>query len=508
MENHIQTEKVMLKKEKLSVSIEQIVENDVSLPDYFGDIVKILGSETQTDIFSAGITGDKAVIDGRVTVRTLYIDGNSKTEIFECVYPFNRSVDVKDADENDTVSVTADSAQITCRAVSQRRADIRGSVTLKIAVTGIAECNIITDADENFCHTLKASAEGSFLLGSASKAYTLTASEELSESSKQGKIFRAVPQTTVNEVKTIKNKMMIKGSVSADIILLTAEGNFSSERINMPFNQICDMENIDEETACCVKLTVRSLDLRITPDEARSAPSVEASAIVAAEIDAYKKAEITMVTEAYSSACELICADNKVRCVKEMRRINENYAVTSKMDFSSCKAKSIVDASVKKIRYAVSRDGQNLVCKGNLHFGIVVDAAEGERLYFERIADFEYTRQIGAETGECEFTPAITVNAVSCSVDSDSKAAVTAELRIDGFAYNTVCSDAVTFIEKGKEHPRNNDDCVITVYYASAGEKLWDIAKSHGTSVKKITEANSIGEDALKQDCMLVFELE
>lgn len=508
MENKLQTEKVMLKKEKLSVNLEQIVENDISLPDYFGDIVKILGCETQTDIFSANITGDKAMIDGRVTARVLYIDGSGKAEIFESAYPFSRSVDVKDAADTDIVTVISAAEQITCRAVNQRRADIRGSVTLKVTVTGTVDCNIITDAAEDFCHTLKSHAQGHFLLGCLSRAYTLTASEDLPEGIKQAKIYRAAAQSSVNEVKTIKNKMMIKGSVTADVTLLDDEGHFRSQRITLPFNQICDMEGLDEDARCCVQLHVKSLDLRVTPDSPQSAPCIEASVIAAAEVEAYKEAAITVITEAYSPTCELICAQNTIRCVTDIRRINDNHAVTSNMDFSACKAKTIDDVSVRKIRFAVSRDGQNLVCKGNLHFGLVVITAEGEKLYFERIADFEYLKQLPQAESDFEFAPSITVNGVNCSVDGNSQAAVTAELHIDGFLYSVNSSDAVTYIEKGKETPRSGGDCVITVYYATAGEKLWDIAKSHGTSVKRITEANAVSEDTLKQDCMLVFELE
>ena len=56
MENEFKTEKIILKKEKFMSNIEQLIENDLSLPDYYGDIVKILGTSSQTNIFSASIT--------------------------------------------------------------------------------------------------------------------------------------------------------------------------------------------------------------------------------------------------------------------------------------------------------------------------------------------------------------------------------------------------------------------------------------------------------------------
>lgn len=506
MESKLQTEKVMIKKEKLSVTLEQVIENDMSLPDYYGDIVKVLSCAAAVNIFSASITGDKAVIDGSVCTRVLYLDGNGKSDVFECAYPFNRSVDVKDASDGDIVSVSAVSDQVTCRAVNQRRADIRGSVTLRVAVTGLSECAVITQVDDPRCHTLQEQAQGSFLLGSIARSYTLTTSEDLTGGGK--KLYRSSSTTVVNEIRTIKNKMMIKGSVGIDAVLLGDDGGFVTRRITLPVNQILDMEGIDEETQCCASLSVSSADLRLTPDSPQSAPSLEVSVIVTARVDAYKKASVSLIAQAYSPFYELLCTQTPVRCVTSMRRIQETYLTAAQMDFSSCKAKSVADACVRRIRYSVQTDGNTLICKGNLHFGLILVTENDEKLYFERVADFEYKKQLEDSADGCEFMPDISVNAVSCSVDGASNVSVSAELRIDGFAYAAGTFDAVTGLEKGKEIERQDEDGVVTIYFASKGEKLWDIAKEHGTSVALIQEANELSVDTLAQDCMLIFELE
>ena len=508
METKLKTEKVMLKKEKLSVNIEQIVENDMSLPDYYGDIVKILGCASRTNIYSASVTGDKAVIDGCIMIRTLYVNSDAKTEVFECSYPFNRSVDIKDSAEGDIVSVTAVSEQITCRAVNQRRADIRGSVSLKVSVKGVSECNIITDASEENCHTLKSVAEGSFLIGSISKSYTVSSSADAASNVKSAKLYRIAALPAVNEVKTIKNKMMIKGGINVDAVFIDDAGNFITQSINLPLNQISDMEGIDEDSKCCVSLTVQSIDARISADTPQAGSGIEVTAIVSADIDAYKKNTVEIITEAYSPYCELICTQNTVPCVSSIQAVNENYTVTSSMDFSSGKVKSIADTSVKRIRYTVHSEGRDIVCKGNIHFGLIAESENNERLYFERIADFEYKKQLGNDIAAFDFCPQINVSAVSSSVNGNSEASVTTELHIDGFIKILENYEAVTFIEKGREKEKNFSDAVITVYFASGGERLWDIAKRRGTSVELIKEMNDISEDVLSDDRMLIFPLE
>ena len=508
MENEIKTEKVLLKKEKLALNIEQLIENDLSLPDYCGDIVKILSCTAQTNIFSGSITGDKAVVNGMILIRMIYVDSSSKTEVYEMIYPFNRSVDVKNADENDLVDVSCVSEQISCRAVNSRRADVRGSVTLKICVTGTDECDFLVSAPEDFCHTLKTSAKGSFLKCCFRKPFTLSAENDSDDKIKNAKIIRTSCIPIVNEVKTIKNKMMVRGNVAADITMLNSSGNFISDRVNIPVNQIIDAEGVDDESDCCVNLKVQSIDARIVPDTPSSPAHIEVSAVVCACIDVFSKKDITAVTEAYSPKCELICKTDKVRCISSVVRVNENHTVTAKHDFASGKAVAVSDVAVKKIRYTVHSENNAVVLKGNIHYGIIVVSDESEKLYFERISDFEYRKQTNEDVPDYEFNPVVSLNSMDFSLSPDGTAVINTEMRIDGFIYPSCEMTVISAVDKGEERKTDTDNCVITVYFASKGERLWDIAKEHNTSVKMLRELNSINEDVLEKDCMLVFDRE
>lgn len=508
METKMQAEKVCLKKEKLSAGIEQIVENDISLADYYGDIVKILGNTVTVNIFSAVVTGDKVVVDGSVRVRVLYTDNESKNEIFETDYPFNRSADIRDAQTGDRVSVSVSGDQITCRAVNPRRAEIRGSVSMKVSVWGMEESEIISSREVDFCHVLPCHADGYFLSAGASKTCTLTATEDISSGVSVTKIYRTGVMTTVNEVRTIKNKMMFKGAAVIDAVMLTSDGRFVSQKINVPVNQIADIEGIDEDCFCQVKLNVMSADVRLTADTPQTPSQLEAALIVNADIDAYRKMNISAVSQAYSPRCEIICERQPVKCITEMVRISENHTVTSKMDFSSCKAKDVADATVRKIRFSVAPKENNLVIKGNVHFGIIVVDNNGEKLYFERISDFEYTRQMGKDMTDCDFFPDISVNAVNCALNDKNEVVISTELHIDGFVNLCNSMNVITSIEKGTQKDRADDDGVITVYFASKGERVWDIAKQQGSSPELIKTLNDIEEDVLSTDRMLVFELE
>lgn len=507
METNIQSEQVMLKKEKLTVNIEQIIENDMSLADYYGDIVKILGNSVTVNIFSSVITGDKAIVDGSVKIRTLYINNDGDSEIFETDCPFNRSVDVRNCEDTDFVYVSVISEQVNCRAVNQRRAEIRGSVTLKVSVLSMEVCNIVSAENADLCHILPYNAHGYFLSLTNSKSYTVASSADVDESIKAKQIYRVNTLPVVNEVRTIKNKMMVKGNVTVDVVILAKDNSFVTQKLNLPINQIADIEGIDEDKRCCVSVLVKSCDARLISDTPQAPAQIETSVIIEVITDAYRKADINAVADAYSNECELICRQNTIKCTSDIIRINENYAVSSKMDFSSCNATDISDVAIKKIRYTVQPQGNVLTIKGNIHFGIVV-CSDAEKLYFDRISDFEYTKQFGVDISECEFNPNICINAVNYSMSENSQATVNTEIYVDGCLNVEKNCNIITSIEKGQLKNHKYDDGVITVYFASEGEKIWDIAREYNSSVSLIKSLNELTEDVLSENRMIVFEQE
>ncbi len=508
MATEFKTETVMVKKEKLVRNFEQLVENDLSLPDYCGDIVKILCCNTDVNIFSASITGDKAVVDGAVISRVLYVDASSKTEVYEITTPFNRTLDAKDAAETDTVDVTCVSEQVSCRAINQRRCDIRGSVTLRICITGCEEVSLITEVPDGYCHTLPEPINGNLLKLRCKKFFTLSENSEGDERFKNAKILRVSPAPAVSEVRTIKNKMMIRGNANTDITLLDNAGNIFTTRVHLPINQIMDIEGIDEDSICNVTMNVTAVSAGMSHETASAPPHIEVTATLATLIEVTQKADFTAFSEAYAPHYELICKKADIGIISDIHKINDTHAVSVKFDFSACKAVDVCDTAIKKIRYTVTSENNCPVMRGNIHFGLLLRTDEGEKLYFERISDFEHKFSVPCEASETSFSACVTPLATEASVSQDGTVTVHTEFRIDGSLLCIREYSAISAIEKSETKKKCRQNSIFTVYFASEGEKLWDIAKAHNTSTAKIRSTNPDIGDITDNDCMLVFEQE
>ncbi len=508
MSIEFKTETVMVKKERLVRNFEQLIENDLSLPDYCGDIVRILCCNTDVNIFSAVITGDKAVVDGAVVSRILYTDSAAKTELYEVNTPFSRNLDVKGADESDTVEVVCVSEQVSCRAVNQRRCDIRGSVTLRICVTGCEEISFVTGVPEGYCHTLTEQINGNLLKIRCKKSFTLSENSEGEDRFTNAKILRVCPSPVVSEVRTIKNKMMIRGNANTDVTLIDKSGNFITSRIHLPVNQIIEIEGIDEDSQCNVVMNVTAVDARISHETASAPSHIELTATLSAMIEVTEKTVFSAFTEAYAPHHELICQKSDISIISDTHRINETHAVSVKFDFSACKAADVCDTAIKKIRYTVVSENGSAVMKGNIHFGILLRTEEGEKLYFERISDFEHKFSVSDASAETQFNAVVTPLATEASANQDGTVTVHTEFRIDGCLISLREYTAISSIEKSESEKNCPCNSIFTVYFASEGERLWDIAKAHNTCAEKIRSTNPDIGDVTDSDCMLVFEQE
>lgn len=508
MDIEMKSEKILIKKEKLSVNIEQLIENDISLADYYGDIVKILGCSGTANIFSANVISDKAVIDGNIVIRITYTDAQGKTEILENAIPFNRSIDIKNASDNDNITAVCIGEQINCRAINPRRAEIRGSATLHICVSGTEEKTYISAVPDGFCHTLGSHHEGWLLQGSAIKNFSLTAECEPDEKYNGAKLSRMSFMPVISEIKTIRNKMMIKGSITTSLVCIDKNGNYINDRIATPVNQIIELDGTDENSMCCVALKIISAEGRITPETPQSASFPEIPLIVSAEIDVFSKGELCPVDEAYSCTHELSCDETKIRFISDIRKINENYPVSSDFEFSSHNIEKTEDISVKRIKYKCRKENAELIINGTINYGIIASTKENEKLYFERIADFELKKPLHDAVSEIQPVINIHLNALTFSHKSNSAVTVTAELHTEGFIYSYSNVNVISSIEKTNELRRKTSDSVVTVYFASEGERLWDIAKEHHTGIENIRQLNSINTNFIEKDCMLIFEQE
>ena len=104
------------------------------------------------------------------------------------------------------------------------------------------------------------------------------------------------------------------------------------------------------------------------------------------------------------------------------------------------------------------------------------------------------------------YTPCAQVTGVSYSISGEGKAEVRAVVSIGGLLCRISTVNAVSEITVNEDKPRSKDrEHALKLYYAEAGENIWDIAKRYNTSAEEIASENELEQEKLTAPVMLLI---
>ena len=92
MNFNINTAEVAVNETVFSKSIEQSVDCDITLPDYCGDIGRILKCFVRPNITNSSLNSQRIVIDGTVIVSLMFVS-DGKIQCYEYSSPFSANID-------------------------------------------------------------------------------------------------------------------------------------------------------------------------------------------------------------------------------------------------------------------------------------------------------------------------------------------------------------------------------------------------------------------------------
>ena len=137
---------------------------------------------------------------------------------------------------------------------------------------------------------------------------------------------------------------------------------------------------------------------------------------------------------------------------------------------------------------------------------LCVVALDGDNfpVFIERSYDYSHT-PAGSNGCNGMIFPCAKVAGISFRLSDDSTAEIRCELKITGGAVKNEVTKAVSGVELLEDKPVARDNCALTLYYASPGENLCEIAKAHNTGLKPLQSENSLNGLMLDSAQMLLI---
>ncbi len=482
-----------------SGSAEYSIDNDFTLPDYYPEISKILKCRIIPRVSMCSISGQTLTVDGNVTVNLIYCSPDNEIFGFEQILNFTKTFEIGLDCSDAECECNVKSEYVNCRCLNERKIDVHGAVGIYVSVFRKNTTGIVTDIDSSDVIIRRGLLPATSPVGVGEKSLLIEEELELGQGQPSIRCILKYDAKAVNkECKIISGKVVQKGELNI-FVLYCAEHTSVPQvyRNSIPYSQIIDIEGLHENCVCTAKTKVASLEIK----PRTSASGETRSFILTSRLNFHATAccedDLPVVLDAYSTKYNAEIKTQEIMLQKIQKTINDSFICKKTLD-NIGDINSVVDIWCDT---AVGETGVNncvlKVC-GTLQICILALNSGGVPQYIERPVDFEYTHTLEDSLKNIFASAEVITNNVSFTLQSGNCIEVSCELCVNADIFTKKKVNLVTdvCIDENNLKARTSDSALI-IYYADAGEELWDIARKYNSNPQEISEINSLQDDIL-----------
>ncbi len=468
------------------------IETELLISDYLPQVFKVVKCFARPVVLHRQLQPGRLTLEGYVRCTVFYQgeDGEGLCQA-EQKLPFSKALELPEAAFSSwSVSVEGETEYINCRAVNPRRIELRGAFGLVASVHTQCSTELITALSD--CGIQQRQAPLSGVRQAAVLDKLIAADGELRFAQSPAAILDITGAAALRELKLLNGKAVVKGDIH---VLCAWRGKddpaLQSQSLTVPFNQILDVESLSEDCRCVC--AVEPVGFTVTEGEGDAPGRLSATAML--HLRAWRPYELNCVADAFSTQYEVKTQTAPVLTEKLACILDERAAVTAAgplpdentrllAGFAACGPAQVVLRGAQPTltaRVLVTAFGQNSL-----------DEIES----YEKAAELAIPLPGGAAGGEGELYPECWLAAENVQA---SCAGGTLEVAVNVHAQGAVLcrssAPVVSAIELGEPLAEADPDISLRIYYAQAGEGLFDIARRYHVSPAQMLEANGLEPD-------------
>lgn len=493
---------------------------DYSLPDYNGDVRKILFTEASVRPSGSFENGDNIGFSGIIVYNLIYFDSENRVNSVSFTSDYDLSVKC-DSDNYISSFIDTSVSNYSLRLLGPRKISAKATLSSRVAIEKSETPRISGSAFE--CEKAPESQVISVDMATASASENVEReyAEELLRLEGIGaddiEIIYSNAECVIDSVTPEENGVGLKGNMRISALvrcegeaMQTAEKSIRIDE-SIPFSQAVGAMKISP------RVSVSSVRCSVNADE--TGCSVIANVIADLGAESYDNECVSLVTDAYR------CDANTENEYGEYKFYELSTVVCEKEDFSSAADREGIDienlreviclGAVAKITGTETLEGVTHI-SGEIHYSGIASGVDekGSLSYypFKHMEEFEKDVNINCQNDQkIKIISSINCTDVSAVLD-ENKIYLTCRAQIRLVALLERCETVLTSSEIIAGEECVETGAKITVYYPEEGESIFNIAKKFRTTVEKITADNSAslavstdGDMAKKSKKLVIF---
>ncbi|MCL2514184.1 MAG: DUF3794 domain-containing protein, partial [Oscillospiraceae bacterium] len=359
---------------------EQGMDTEITLPEYFPDIVKILKCYVTPVIGSHSAEGERVSADGMITVKIVYAGEENRLYSYDTGNPFSCFCDIGSVNEESIVFPKASVQSVSCRAVSQRKFELHTTVKINFKAYKTLDTEVVTGVEGCGAEEKTALVSVKNSVKMIEKNISLVESVDIDDGKPSvSRLIKTHGAAVINEVKIIPNKMMVKGEVMAKSVYCGDEspGGFFIQPNSMPFNEIIEVQGLKETDNCDIAIRTVNIETAVKSKLNGDMRTLDHNIKMTFHINAEEVRELNCVTDAYSTEYDMNLERTAVDTVKSSENLFENFIAKGSVGMSDTAISGVSDVTCVECTKNVSVSDGCLFIRGKIYADIIYTSGDG-----------------------------------------------------------------------------------------------------------------------------------
>ncbi len=484
---------------------QQPVDLDFTLPDYCADIEKILKCSLEPKIFTRNFSGGQLRIDGASLVRIIYCDADKcQVRCCEQTLPFSATFPVSGDASEHIILTKLKPEYLNCRALTPRRLTVHGAFSLHASIITKNICDVNEDKTDDTLQ-IKTDTKDIFELCELSQE-TFNVSETISIHSKSNveTIVRSELCANITDVALTGDKLSIRGEMTLRLLYIcdAATGEVDRYVYVFPFTQTVSAVDTDCKIRD-IRLDVLSYELLLRKEMMTEEPVVNLEAKVSLSLMGYKSRTVSYICDAYSTTEHTELTYNTQSVCSGVNPVRVSAVLKPVFSLGVQPVSKILDIFTEEPTVTASVSDKTISFTGKVNVCILGCTDEGELISIERQADINWEENLSEEYTEAHGASCL-VSSLSYRLGDNNDIELRLDMHLGATASNPYTLKQIADIA-GAGQITQISPSPLTLYYAQKGENLWDIAKRYSACVDTLCDENSLSEETLSQNRMLLI---
>ena len=475
-----------------TVKAELPLETEILVSDYLPPVFKLVKCFAKPVILQKQLQPGRLTLEGYLRC-TVYYQGEEGAGLCqtEQKLPFTKQLELPEFDFTAwTAVVEGQTEYLNSRVVNPRRMEVRGAVGLVATVRTQNKAEVITALADGGIEQQLDTLQGVRSIAVLDKL--ISAEGELAFPSPPTAVLDIAGTATAQEVRLLSGKAVVKGEVRVQCAW-RAEGETSlrSTSITLPFNQVLDAEGLSEDCRCLCVVEPTGFTLAQGEGDTSGPGTLTVTAML--RLRGWRPYQLQCVTDAFST---------KFETTQTMQNILSEQIVCPLSASATLKGSgALPDAGAKVLAcFAFFGPAQLAFQNGrwNLTARVTVTAFAENTL--AELESYEKTLEMNLaldatlpETADLYPECWLSVEDLQCTAQGGALE-VTVTARVEGTILERCTTACVESIALGEPLTPADPEISLRVYYAQAGEQLFEIARRFSVSPGQMLAANDLPE--------------